>query len=130
MLGIRKILVGAGIAIATVAAAFSLYSWLALPSCTLLAPSEVASPDGKITAVVASRTCSNPEDDWAEVTLRAPGRNEVPVVFRLLAASGPIAVRWEGASRLEIRYPSGTKTWQTTPLSGWPALKCISASDL
>jgi hypothetical protein len=130
MLATSKFLLGAGTASAVVVAAFSLYLWLALPSCTLLPPSEVASPDGRVTAVVESRTCSKPKNDWAMVTLRASGRDDVPMVFRLLEASGPIAVRWAGTSRLEIRYPSGAKTWQTTQPSGWPALQFVATSDL
>jgi len=130
MTAIRKILVGAGAAVATVVVAGSLYLWLALPNCSLLAPSEVVSPDGKITAVVESRTCSKPADEWAMVTLRAPRQFEAPMVFRLLEASGPIAVQWSGPSRLEIRYPNGAQTWQSTQPSGWPALEFIAASDL
>ena len=130
MPAIRKILVGAGTAIVAVVAAVSLYLWLALPSCSLLPVSEVVSPDGRITAVVESRTCSKPTDDWAMVTLRAPAQTEAPMVFRLLEASGPIAVRWASPSRLEIRYPSGARTWQSSQQSGWPTLQFIAASDL
>jgi hypothetical protein len=126
----RKILVGAGTTIAVAVTAFSLYLWLALPSCTLLPPSEVVSPDGQVTAVVESRACSKPKNDWAMVKLRASGRGEDPMVFRLLEASGPIDLRWTGASRLEIRYPTGAKTWQSTQPSGWPAVQFVSASDL
>jgi hypothetical protein len=126
----RKILVGAGVAIASAIAAFSLYVWLGLPSCTVLLPSKVVSPNGQVTAVVESRTCTKPENDWAMVTLSASGRDEAPVVFRLLEASGPIAVRWTDTSSLEIRFPSGAKTWQSTQPSGWPALQFVSASDM
>jgi hypothetical protein len=126
----RKIRVGAGVAIAAVVAAFSLYVRLVLPNCTVLPPSKVVSPNGQVTAVVESRTCSKPEDDWAMVTLRAPGRDEAPMVFRLVEASGPIVVRWTDTSRLEIRYPGGAKAWQSTQPSGWPALQFVSAPDL
>ena len=126
----RKILVGAGTTIAVLVAAISLYLWLALPSCTLLPPSDVVSPDGEVTAVVESRACSKPENDWAMVTLRASGRGEHPMVFRLLEASGPIAVRWTGAPRVEIRYLSGAKTWQSSQPSGWPAVQFVSTSGL
>jgi hypothetical protein len=130
MAAIRKTLIGAGTAVVAIVAAVLLYLWLALPSCSLLAPSEVVSPDGKIAAVIESRSCSKPRDEWAMVTLRAPRQSEAPMVFRLLEASGPIAVQWSGPSRLEIRYPSGAKTWQSTQPSGWPALEFIAASDL
>jgi len=126
----RKILIGAGTAIAVSVVALSLYLWFALPSCTLLAPSRVASPDGQFTAVIESRTCGKPRDDWAMVTLRAPGRQEAQMVFRLLEASGPMAVRWTGTSSLEIRYPSGAKTWQSSQPAGWPAIRFVSAVDL
>ena len=130
MPAIRKILFRIGTAIVVGVATVSLYLWLALPNCSLLPPSEVVSPDGKITAVVESRTCSKPANDWAMVTLRAPAQTEAPMVFRLLEASGPIAVRWASSSRLEIRYPSGAKTWQSGQPSGWPAVQFIAASDL
>jgi hypothetical protein len=130
MPSIRKILVGAGAAGIAVVAAFSLYLRLALPNCTLLRPSEVVSPDGGITAVIESRACSDPSEDWARVTLRARDQSEVPIVFRLLKAGGPIAVRWTSSSRIEVRYPSGAQTWQSTRLAGWPAVEFVAATDL
>jgi hypothetical protein len=104
--------------------------WLVLPTCTIQPRSEIVSPDDRFVAVVESRRCAKPRDDWAMVLLRSPDRNEQPMVFRLLEASGPMAVRWADWSRLEIRYPKGAKTWQSTQPQGWPTVKYLEVSDL
>jgi hypothetical protein len=130
MPALRKVLIGGGTLAVAAIAAISLYLWLALPSCTLLIPSEVAAPNGQITALVESRTCSKPTDDWATVTLSSREGSERPMVFRLLEASGSIGVRWDDASRLEIRYPSNSKTWKSTQPPGWPSIQFIPSGDL
>jgi hypothetical protein len=127
---LRKVavVVGSLVAVALVAGIF--YFWLILPTCTLQPRSEFASPDGRFVAVVDSRRCSEPENDWAMVTLRAPDRSEQAMVFRLLGADGPIAVRWAGWSRLEIRYPEDAKTYRSTQPQGWPNVQFLEVSDL
>ena len=130
MSALRKVLVGAGSFVLVAIVGVSLYLWLALPGCTLLPPSEVLAPNGQNMAVVESRTCIRPADDWATVTLRSAGRSERPMVFRLLEASGPIAVRWTDSSRLEIRYPSSGKSWKSTKPQGWPEIQFVPSADL
>ena len=127
MAGPRKILVGGGVVAAVLAIGFSLYLWLVLPSCTLQPPVSAVAPDGRFVAVVESRACSKPKDDWAMVTLEARQSGERAQVFKLSETGGPVAVRWVEPSSLEIRYPGGTRPWQSTQIQGWPTVKALVA---
>jgi len=127
MEGLRKALVSGGVLAAVLAAAFSLYLWLALPNCMLQPSDSVVAPDARFVAVVESRICSKPNDNWAKVTLQARESGERALVFRLLEASGPIAVRWVAPTMLEIRYPNGAQTWHSTRIQGWPTVIALIA---
>ena len=127
MAGLRKVLVGGGAVVAVLVVGFSLYLWLALPSCTLQPPVTAVAPDGSFVAVVESRTCSKPKDNWTMVTLEARQSGERAQVFKLSETGGPIAVRWVEPTSLEIRYPSGAQPWQSTQIQGWPTVKALIA---
>ena len=127
---LRKVAIAFGSFAAAAFAAAVLYVWLVLSTCTIQPRNEFVSPDDRFVAVVESRRCAKPEDDWAMVLLRSPDRNEQPVVFELLEANGPIDVRWADWSRLEIHYPKGAKTRQSTQPQGWPTVKYLEVSDL
>jgi hypothetical protein len=129
MQAVRKVLLGIGSLVAAAVAGIILYVWLVLPTCTILPPLETASPDGRFFAIVERRMCREPKDDWAMVMLRASDGGDQPVVFKLLEANGPIVARWADWSRLEIRYPVGAKTWQSTQPQGWPSVRYLEVSD-
>jgi hypothetical protein len=115
MQAVRKVLLGIGSLVAAAVAGIILY--------------ETASPDGRFFAIVERRMCREPKDDWAMVMLRASDGGDQPVVFKLLEANGPIVARWADWSRLEIRYPVGAKTWQSTQPQGWPSVRYLEVSD-
>jgi len=130
MLKLRKVATAIGIAVAVVIASGILYVWLVLPTCTILPSREVRSPDDRFTAVIESRKCRKPQDDWAMVLLRSRDRAEQPIVFRLLEANGPIYVRWADWSRLEVQFLSGAKTWQSTQPQGGPSVRFRAVEGL
>jgi hypothetical protein len=127
---LRKLAITIGGAVAAFIGAAFLYVWLVLPACTILPRSEVVSPDERFVAVIESRQCSKPEQDRAMVLLRSRDRTEQPVVFELLEANGPIAVQWADWTRLEIRYPIGAKTRQSSQQQGWPTVRYLEVADL
>jgi hypothetical protein len=125
----RKALLGIGGLAAAAVVGTVLYVSLALPTCTLLPPLETVSPSSRFTAVVQRRQCTDPKNDWAMVLLRAPDRADQPVVFELREANGPIAVRWADWSRLEIRYPVGARTRQSSQWQGWPSVRYLEVEN-
>jgi len=129
MRAVRKVLFGLGSLAGAAVAGIILYVWLALPTCTILPQLETVSPDERFVAIVERRVCKDPKDDWAMVLLRAPDRGDQPVVFELLEANGPIAARWADWSRLEIRYPRGAMTRQSTQQQGWPSVQYLEVDD-
>ena len=127
MPSLRKVLVGGGVVVAVVVVGVSLLLWLDLPSCTLQPPVSAVAPDGRFVAVLESRICSKPKDNWTMVTLEERQSGERAQVFKLSETAGPIAVRWVETASLEIRYPSGGQPWQSTRIQGWPTIKALIA---
>ena len=125
MRALHKVFVGVAALFGTVIVGFSMYVWLVLPSCTLMEPNRIVSPNENVVAVVQARRCESPRNDWVRVMLHAREGGEAPVVFELLESSGPISVQWDSSSRLEIRYPRDAKTRQTPQLQGWPSVKYL-----
>ena len=73
--------------------------------CTNTERARVRSPDGRREAVVFGRACGARTGVSAQVALVAPGERAVGVGNVFAAERDvPVAVRWEGATELVVRY--------------------------
>ncbi len=73
--------------------------------CTNTERARVRSPDGRREAVVFGRACGAKTGVSAQVAIVAPGERPVGVGNVFAAERDvPVAVRWEGATALVVRY--------------------------
>src|SRR5215813_617419 len=89
---------------------------LELLLCSDQVMSETLAPDGIQRAVVFTRGCGPPPENYTRVHIMRSGRREslherAGEVFVARGASTPVSVQWQGADQVVVRYPQATKVY-------------------
>ena len=115
-----QIVVGVFAAIGVAYVGLIVYTNVALPSCTLLASSEAASPDGKYFAIFEQTRCEDPSRSRATVSMGLNENRRERIVWMKVTGTTDVRLTWNGSRELLVTLPRAAEVKKYGPYDGWP----------